>query len=126
MFVTRKESFGNIEIEKNFFAQLLKHTLKKYDRKIWPANKKGKIVDFFSLTDSLENYGKDGELKIKIYLIYKFGISFKETTSDIVNEYSKMVKSTLGELPSEITVSIVGVKSVKIARRYIDVKNIIQ
>ncbi len=123
MFITRKETFGNIEIEKSFFVNLLKYSLKKYNNIVWPANKKGKIVDPIIMSDSLENYGNDGELKIRVYLIYKFGVSIKETTSDFVDEFSKTIIQALGELPSEITVCIVGIKSKQIARRQINIKH---
>lgn len=127
MFLKRENAIGEISVSNNIFAQIIRDSFKLCEGRVWPATKKCKQIgtdNKFSLTDfssTIESLETGEGIELKFYVIIKFGASIKEITDKLTNYIFQNVKTTIGEYPYKVTISVVGVKSKQIAKRDVEV-----
>lgn len=125
-----KTDFGNIVIGEDTIAEIVLSEIRKYKNRIYITNSKGKRTSKVYKSvggSSAANIDVDIEnnlINIKVYLIFKFGLSIKNTTEELMENIRKQIEIATGKNPRTITIVITGVVSKKIARRNIEVSKV--
>jgi len=58
---------------------------------------------------------------ITVYLVLRFGVSIKKTTSEIIDRIYDDVEKIFGEKPKKVTIIVTGTLSKNIVKRHIEV-----
>ena len=98
-----KTDFGNIVISEDTIAEIVLSEIRKYKNRIYITNSKGKRTSKVYKSvggSSAANIDVDIEnnlINIKAYLIFKFGLSIKNTTEELMEKinYNSNYRSCL-------------------------------
>lgn len=123
-------NFGEIVISDDAISEIVLSEIRKYKNNIYITNSKGKRTSKVyksvggSSATNIDIISENNVIEIKVYLIFKFGMSIKKTTEGLMENIRKQIKLATGKNPKSITIVITGMASKKIARRNIEVKKV--
>ena len=122
--------FGEIVISDDAISEIVLSEIRKYKNSIYITNSKGKRTSKVyksvggSSATNIDIISENNVIEIKMYLIFKFGMSIKKTTEELMENIRKQIELATGKNPKSITIVITGMASKKIARRNIEVKKV--
>lgn len=134
MSIYQETELGKIKLPTKFFASIIENALKlpSFDGKIWPATKKGKVLEepsmsnMFMQGDLSSNIDVTqvgtGEIIIEIPVIMKFGVSISKVTDKFCDHIYQELKDTVKPKHLKIVIYIIGMKSKHIAKRDIRIE----
>ena len=123
-------NFGEIVISDDAISEIVLSEIRKYKNSIYITNSKGKRTSKVyksvggSSATNIDIISENNVIEIKMYLIFKFGMSIKKTTEELMENIRKQIELATGKNPKSITIVITGMASKKIARRNIEVKKV--
>ncbi len=123
-------NFGEIVISDDAISEIVLSEIRKYKNNIYITNSKGKRTSKVyksvggSSATNIDIISENNVIEIKMYLIFKFGMSIKKTTEELMENIRKQIELATGKNPKSITIVITGMASKKIARRNIEVKKV--
>lgn len=128
MSVIVRNEYGAIAVNKGVIEKMIVEDLLDMTDKVILCNKKGKVIkdnptplidpDYF---DSVEVSEKKNHIRVRVYIIAKFGNSISRLADEIMNRIESDFRMLRLDLPSSITVSVKGVLSSKLIKRNIEV-----
>lgn len=128
MSVILRNDYGAIAVNKGVIERMIVEDLLAMGEDVILCNKKGKPItekssrfmdpDYF---DALEVYEKKHKVRVKVFLITKFGCNISELTDRIFQIVENNFSILRLNAPGFITVNIKGVMSDEIVKRNIEV-----
>ncbi len=128
MSVILRNEFGAIAVNKGVIERMIIEDLLDMGEDIILCSKKGKPIkdkparfvdpDYF---DAIEVYEKKQQVRVKVFIITKFGANITEITDEIFRRIENDFAILKLSNPSNIKVSIKGVLSDQIIKRNIEV-----
>lgn len=127
--ITVDTELGTIKVAKSVIGNIVMDVIDSFEGKVIVSNSKGKIPNHIAYKigpkDESSELGieltEDG-LNIHIFIVLRFGTSIKETTGKIISDVRNNMKNTTGMDINELTVTVTGVMSKKLAPRHIEVR----
>lgn len=123
-----KTDFGEITVTKSAIAEVVLRAIEEYEHKVFLTNSKGRPLGLASRigivneTDYVEVSGEDANVKIKIYVMLRFGTSITEMTELLIENIRSEMVAIIGAEPRLVTVVVTGMISKHIAKRHIKVE----
>ena len=113
MSLEKNTELGKITVSDKIFEEAIAgfcQSLDLYDR-IWLASKSNvKAV-----------YGEEGDIKISFAVYVKFGQSIKSVCKELADKVSGFILRKSGRYPSEVLITVAGVRSGYLVKRNMDV-----
>lgn len=120
---------GTVNISESVICQIIEETVQsEFAGRVWISNKKSQVSSFMTMlgakevTDDIEMYLENGQIYLKMFVILKFGISIKQTTSELIQRLKETIEENASMPVKEITLVVNGVMSKQVARRNIEIK----
>lgn len=124
--------YGNIRYSQNIINRIVVESIESCGGKAVILNYKGKYMNvvpglaskiniYDEEAGGIEVINADDGIKIKVYIIVKFGTSIKQITAEIIDYIYEKTEAILGEKPKTVTVTVTGTVSKNIAKRHIEV-----
>lgn len=120
---------GTVNISESVICQIIEETVQsEFAGRVWISNKKSQVSSFMTMlgakevTDDIEMYLENGQIYLKMFVILKFGISIKKTTSELIQRLKETIEENASMPVKEITLVVNGVMSKQVARRNIEIK----
>jgi len=120
---------GTVNINESVICQVIEETVEsEFAGRVWISSKKSQSSSFMTklgakeVTDDIEMYLENGQLYLKMFVILKFGISIKKTTTELIQRLKQTIADNAVMPVKEITLIVNGVVSKQIARRNIEIK----
>ena len=130
MSVILRNEFGAIAVNKGVIERMIIEDLLDMGDDILLCSKKGKPIRFVDpdYFDAIEVYEKKQQVRVKVFIITKFGANITEITDEIFRRIENDFAILKLSNPSIMKVSIKGVISDQIVKRNIEVvrKNVSQ
>lgn len=123
MLYTEKNDAGKIEFDKGIIAQIIAYEIESWRGKVFLSNIRGKLLKN-KVDDSLEVFYDGESLRIKLYLVLRFGLSIKKITQELITSIHDGVSDITGLKVSKVTLILTGVLSKNISKRYIEVSSL--
>lgn len=129
MSIHQETELGIIKLPTKFFASAIENIFKLpyFDGKVWPATKKGKVLEepsmsnMFMQGDLASNiqvsYGDEDEIIIEISVIMRFGVSISRVSEQLCNAIYNEFRDTVEPEHMKIILNVIGMKSKHIAKR---------
>ena len=127
MSVIVRNEYGAIAVNKGVIEKMIVEDLLDMTDKVILCNKKGKVIkdnptplidpDYY---DSVEVSEKKNHIRVKVYIIARFGNSISRLSDEIMNRIESDFRMLRLDMPSSITVSVKGVMSSKLIKRNIE------
>lgn len=131
MSVIVRNNYGAIAVNKGVIERMIVEDMLGMDDTLVLSNKKGKPIkekptpfidpDYY---DAIEVSDKKDEVKVKIYIVVKFGKNISETADRIFDAVEKDFAMLRLSKPSVISVKVRGISGImsgEIVRRNIDI-----
>jgi uncharacterized alkaline shock family protein YloU len=128
MAVIERNDYGAIAVNKSVIEKLIVEDLLSMSDDILLCNKKGKLIkenptpfidpDYYDAVDLSE---KKGYIKVKLYLIIRFGSNISETAERLFDMIEKDFEMLRLNRPNMLTMKVRGILSDEIVKRSIDV-----
>lgn len=128
MSVIVRNQYGAIAVNKGVIEKMIIEDLLDMSDQVILCNKKGKEIkdkptplidpDYY---DSVEVIEKKNDMRVKIYIIARFGNSISGITDEIMKRIEKDFRMLKLEMPGSISVNVKGVKSGRLIKRNIEV-----
>ncbi len=128
MSVIVRNEYGAIAVNKSVIEKMIVEDILDMTDKVILCNKKGKVIkdnptplidpDYF---DSVEVSEKKNHIRVKVYIIARFGNSISRLADEIMNRIESDFRMLKLDLPNSITVCFKGVLSSKLIKRNIEV-----
>lgn len=120
---------GTVSINESVICQIIEETVEsEFAGRVWLSSKKSQPSSIMTMlgakevTDDIEMYLENGQLYLKMFVILKFGVSIKKTTSELIQKLKQAIENNAVMPVKEITLIVNGVVSKQIARRNITIK----
>ena len=127
--ITVETSLGTIKVAKSVIGNMIKDVVDSFNGKVIISNSKGKIVNQLAYKlgpkeefSEIEIELNDGKLDINMYIVLKLGSSIKTVTGKLIEDIRTSIKDAVDLEVNELTVTVTGMMSKKIAPRHIEVK----
>ena len=117
--------YGKITVSRNAIAKAAVDSLEDMGSRVILCSRRGKILKKNGAAEfaAVEVESIQGDIRLTVNVIVKFGISITKTADDIAGSISEAVRRTLGKAPSVITVMVRGVISQnKVAPRNLTIR----
>ena len=123
---------GDIKFSPGIINGIIVDSLADFGDDVYMMNYKGRYMDavpgiapklnlYNDESGGIELEETENGIKIKVYIVVRFGLSIGTLTSDIIDRISENFEKTMGEKPENVTIAVSGVFSKIIGRRYIEV-----
>ena len=129
MLYSKINGEGTVNISESVICQIIEETVQsEFAGRVWISNKKSQVSSFMTMlgakevTDDIEMYLENGQIYLKMFVILKFGISIKKTTSELIQRLKETIEENASMPVKEITLVVNGVMSKQVARRNIEIK----
>ena len=127
--ITVDTELGTIKVAKSVIGNIIVDVIDSFDGKVILSNSKGKVPKQLAYKLSQKDESseismeltEDG-LNIGVFVVLKFGTSIKETTNRMLSDIRNNIKDMTGMEINDLTVTVTGVLSKKLAPRHIEVK----
>ena len=131
MSVILRNKYGAIAVNKGVIERMIIEDMLGMDSAIMLSNKKGKPIkekptpfidpDYYDAVDVSE---KKGEVKVKLYIVVKYGNNISRTAERIFSAVENDFETLRLEKPSRISIKVRGISGVmndEIVKRNIDI-----
>lgn len=127
--ITVDTELGTIKVAKSVIGNIIVDVIDSFDGKVILSNSKGRVPNqlAYKLGQKDESseismeLTEDG-LNIGVFVVLKFGTSIHETTSKMIHDIRQNMKDMTAMEINDLTVTVTGVLSKKLAPRHIEVK----
>ncbi len=117
--------YGKITVSRNAIAKAAVDSLEDMGSRVSLCSRRGKILRKNGAAEfaAVEVESIQGDIRLTVNVIIRFGISITKTADDIVRSVQEAVRRILGKGPSVITVMVRGVISQeKVAPRNLTIR----
>ena len=116
--------YGKIKVSRNAVARAAVDSLEDIRDVVFLCNHRGKLIKKGTDAEltAVDVDAFEGDLRIKVNVIMKFGVSITVTADKIADRVQKALRLTLGRGPSSVSVVVKGVRSKNVAARDIVIK----
>lgn len=123
MLYKEENTLGTITLYKDILAAIVRQQVQSLEGKLFLGNYKGKLSSLMTKwTDSVEVNMTPAGLKIRVYVVVRFGTSIKYVTEALIQQI-RMEATEMTELPvNQVSVVVTAVLSKQLAKRNIEVK----
>ena len=113
MSLTRETDYGKITISNEIFKDSIIRACNEPECEsgIWLAAKPAIEAE----------YGEGGRISLEFAVVVKFGVHIREICKTVADKVAEQIKAKSGNMPSTITVKVVGVKSRNVVKRSMEV-----
>jgi len=128
MAVIKRNQYGAIAVNKGVLSKIIIGQLLEMSDVVIPCNKKGKPIkekptpfidpDYY---DSVEVYEKKHVIRVKVYIITRFGSSISDIAEELFNRIETALAEIEIEKPGRITINIKGIMATQLMKRDIEV-----
>jgi len=127
--ITVDTELGTIKVAKSVIGNIIVDVIDSFDGKVILSNSKGKVPK--QLAYKLGQKDESSEismelteagLNIGVFVVLKFGTSIQETTNKMISDIRNNIKNMTGMEINDLTITVTGVLSKKLAPRHIEVK----
>ena len=127
--ITVDTELGTIKVAKSVIGNIIVDVIDSFDGKVILSNSRGKVPKqlAYKLSQKDESSEISMELtedgfNIGVFVVLKFGTSIKETTDRMLSDIRNNIKDMTGMEINDLTVTVTGVLSKKLAPRHIEVR----
>ena len=127
--ITVDTELGTIKVAKSVIGNIIVDVIDSFDGRVILSNSRGKVPK--QLAYKLSQKDESSEismelteegLNIGVFVVLKFGTSIKETTEKMISDIRNNIKDMTGMEINDLTVTVTGVLSKKLAPRHIEVR----
>lgn len=128
MFYKLETKSGNISMEKSVIAKIIVKTVAAFSGKVFISTKTGKIIGVIAKIGGMDEkshieINMDGkELKIKMYVVIRFGMSIKSTTDELIKDIKSNIEEMTDIKVSSVSIVVTGMISKHLSKRNIEIR----
>lgn len=127
--ITVDTELGTIKVAKSVIGNIIVDVIDSFDGKVILSNSKGKVPNHLAYklgqkdeSSEISMELTESGLNIGVFVVLKFGTSIKGTTDRMISDIRNNIKDMTGMEINDLTVTVTGVMSKKLAPRHIEVK----
>ncbi len=119
---TVRTDIGKIVVSNNSIREIVQAAVDKFDGRVYITNRKGRPQGRFGdEARDIDITVSEGRLRIRTYIVIRFGISIHLVTNEIAEDIKNGIETVTGQKPAVVSLVVAGVMSAKLAKRDIEV-----